>query len=70
MSCFQGTLLRPGVAVTFDHWNFTIAKDNGDGTFTAAPFEFSMPGYWVLHATVADENGTEERIDFDVDCCE
>jgi len=44
--------------------------DNGDGTFTAAPFEFSMPGYWVIHATVAGEDGIEERIDFDVDCCE
>ena len=40
--------------------------DNGDGTFTAAPFEFHMPGYWVIHATVADTNGTEERADFDV----
>ena len=44
--------------------------DNGDGTYTAEPFEFAMPGYWVIHATVADENGTEERVDFDVDCCE
>ena len=43
--------------------------DNGDGHYTAAPFEFQMPGYWVIHATVADENGTEERVDFDVDCC-
>ena len=44
--------------------------DNGDGTFTAAPFEFHMPGYWVIHATVADTNGTEERADFDVACCD
>ena len=44
--------------------------DNGDGTYTAEPFEFAMPGYWVIHATVADESGSEERVDFDVDCCE
>ena len=44
--------------------------DNGDGTYTAQPFEFAMPGYWVIHATVQDENGTAERVDFDVDCCE
>ncbi len=44
--------------------------DNGDGTFTATPFEFHMPGYWVIHALVADTSGTEERVDFDVDCCE
>jgi len=44
--------------------------DNGDGTFTAAPFEFHMPGYWVVHALVTDANGTEERADFDVDCCD
>jgi hypothetical protein len=44
--------------------------DNGDGTFTASPFEFSMPGYWRIHATVAGEDGQEERIDFDVDCCD
>lgn len=44
--------------------------DNGDGTFTAAPFEFHMPGYWVIHAVVADSEGTEERADFDVDCCD
>ncbi len=47
-----------------------VLVDNGDGTYTAEPFEFTMPGYWVIHATVADENGTEERVDFDVDCCE
>ena len=47
-----------------------ILIDNGDGTYTASPFEFHMPGYWVIHATVADENGTEERVDFDVDCCD
>ena len=44
--------------------------DNGDGTFTATPFEFHMPGYWVIHALVTDTSGTEERVDFDVDCCE
>ena len=54
------------------HW-MTVkpeVTDNGDGTFTAAPFEFHMPGYWVIHATVADTNGTEERADFDVACCD
>ena len=44
--------------------------DNEDGTYTAAPFEFPMPGYWVIHAVVADDSGTEERVDFEVDCCE
>jgi len=44
--------------------------DNGDGTFTAAPFEFHMPGYWVIHAVVEDSEGTEERADLDVDCCD
>ena len=44
--------------------------DNEDGTYRAEPFEFAMPGYWVIHATVEDENGTLERVDFDVDCCE
>ena len=44
--------------------------DNGDGTYTAAPFEFHMPGYWVIHATVADASGTEERADFEVACCD
>ncbi len=44
--------------------------DNGDGTFTATPFEFHMPGYWVIHATVENADGTEERADFDVDCCD
>ena len=44
--------------------------DNGDGTYTAAPFEFHMPGYWVIHATVADASGVEERADFEVDCCD
>ncbi len=47
-----------------------VLVDNGDGSYTAEPFEFTMPGYWVIHATVADENGIEERVDFDVDCCE
>ena len=47
-----------------------VLNDNGDGTYTAAPFEFQMPGYWVIHATVRDDNGTEERVDFEVDCCE
>ena len=44
--------------------------DNEDGTYTAEPFEFAMPGYWVIHATVEDESGNRERVDFDVDCCE
>ena len=44
--------------------------DNGDGTFTASPFEFHMPGYWVIHATVENTEGESERADFDVDCCE
>ena len=47
-----------------------IVTDNGDGTYTAEPFEFHMPGYWVIHAIIADEEGNEERVDFDVDCCE
>ena len=47
-----------------------VLTDNGDGTYTAQPFEFQMPGYWVIHATVADEDGNQERVDFDVDCCE
>ncbi len=47
-----------------------VVTDNGDGTFTATPFEFHMPGYWVIHAIVINEDGNEERIDFDVDCCE
>ena len=45
-------------------------SDNGDMTFTASPFEFHMPGYWLLHATVATATGQEERLDFEVDCCE
>ena len=49
---------------------YPVLTDNGDGTYTAGPFEFQMPGYWVIHAVVADENGTEERVDFDVDCCQ
>jgi len=49
---------------------FPLVIDNGDGTFTASPFEFHMPGYWVIHAMIVDEDGTEERIDFDVECCE
>jgi len=49
---------------------FPEVTDNGDGTYTATPFEFHMPGYWVIHATVVDENGNEERVDFEVDCCE
>ena len=44
--------------------------DNGDQTFTAAPFEFHMPGRWEIHATVATATGEEERLDFQVDCCE
>ena len=47
-----------------------VFTDNGDGTYTAAPFEFQMPGYWVIHAVVANDDGNEERVDFDVDCCE
>ena len=47
-----------------------VLNDNGDGTYTAGPFEFQMPGYWVIHAVVANEDGNEERVDFDVDCCE
>jgi len=45
-------------------------NDNGDMTFTASPFEFHMPGYWLIHATVATTTGQEERLDFEVDCCQ
>ena len=44
--------------------------DNEDGTFTAEPFEFHMPGYWEIHATVESASGSQERLDFQVDCCE
>ena len=47
-----------------------VLNDNGDGTYTATPFEFQMPGYWIIHATVKDDDGNEERVDFEVDCCE
>ena len=47
-----------------------IVTDNGDQTFTAVPFEFHMPGRWEIHATVASATGEEERLDFQVDCCE
>lgn len=43
---------------------------NEDGTVTAAPFEFHMPGYWLIQVIVADEEGNEEQVRFDVDCCE
>ena len=43
---------------------------NGDGTYTAAPFAFHMPGYWVIHVVVEDDGGIQERLDFDVACCE
>jgi len=46
----------------------TIAL-NEDGTYTATPFEFHMPGYWVIHGTVQGEDGSLERADFDVECC-
>ena len=45
-------------------------NDNGDMTFTASPFQFHMPGYWLIHATVATATGQEERLDFEVDCCQ
>ena len=43
--------------------------DNGDGTFTASPFAFHMPGYWEIYVdvTVGD---TTERATFSVDCCD
>jgi len=47
-----------------------VLTDNNDGTYTAEPFEFQMPGYWIIHATVADGDGNKERVDFEVDCCE
>lgn len=47
-----------------------VLTDNEDGTVTAAPFEFHMPGYWLIQVTVADEEGNEEQVRFDVDCCE
>ena len=43
---------------------------NEDGTYTATPFEFHMPGYWVIHGTIQSEDGTMERADFDVECCD
>ena len=44
--------------------------DNGDGTYSASPFVFYMPGYWVIHATVQGEDGSTEQANFDVDYCE
>ena len=43
--------------------------DNGDGSFTASPFAFHMPGYWEIYVdvTVGD---TTERATFSVDCCD
>jgi len=43
---------------------------NGDNTYTATPFVFHMPGYWVIHATIVNEDGDTERLNFDVDCCD
>ena len=43
---------------------------NEDGSYTAMPFEFHMPGYWVIHGTIQGEDGTMERADFDVECCD
>ena len=47
-----------------------VVTEIGDNVFTAAPFEFHMPGYWEIHATVTSASGEEERLDFHVDCCE
>jgi len=46
-----------------------VVTDNGDGTWTAAPLKYHMPGYWVLHVE-ADINGETDRADFDISCCE
>ena len=43
--------------------------DNGDGTFTASPFAFHMPGYWEINVDVT-VGETTERATFSVDCCE
>ena len=49
---------------------YLIEVENDDGTVTAGPFEFHMPGYWLIQVTLADEEGNEEQVRFDVDCCE
>lgn len=43
--------------------------DNGNGTFTASPFAFHMPGYWEINVDVTIGE-TTERATFSVDCCE
>ena len=46
-----------------------VVVDNGNGTFTASPFAFHMPGYWEINVDVT-VGETTERATFSVDCCE
>ena len=70
----EGTLVRADATMpTHSDHGMTVAPTittNDDGTFTATPFEFHMPGYWAIHATVQGMDGTEESAEFDVECCE
>ncbi len=43
--------------------------DNGDGTFTAAPFLFHMSGHWTVRFAITKDGLIEEGF-FDVECCE
>lgn len=43
--------------------------DNGDGTWTAAPFLFHMEGQWELSAELTSSAGTE-TVTFNAWCCE
>ena len=46
-----------------------VVTDNGDGTWTAGPLKYHMPGHWVLHVWT-EHNGDADRADFDIACCE
>jgi hypothetical protein len=41
-----------------------------DGTVVASPFQFHMPGYWILEVKLKNDNGDVEQVRFDMACCD
>ncbi|MCK6503098.1 hypothetical protein L6R53_06840 [Myxococcota bacterium] len=46
-----------------------VVTDHGDGTATAAPFQFQMEGWWQLTVELTAADGAVETATFDYVCC-
>ncbi len=47
-----------------------VLDPQDDGTVVASPFQFHMPGYWVLEVVLENDNGDAEQVRFDMACCD